>query len=617
MASELTKLLEKDEKTTSRRIYDSLVKSDKGGLMSERIFGIKTVKDQLIDAMYRASFVASQGYVPIVVLAGPSGSGKTELINFAISSYTKLIREGGENEQIHTLKIKGNRCPHNESIYGVLSDSLPFRINLNDANVGNTISGRKQLCASCAKGLEQLIGEANEVDIDNGEITTEKVFPSLVNLRLSDSSLANNFYTIVNNANRGILLISADKTEMSSITDEHIQFLSSLFDNNITNKLGEKVPLDMLVILHGNEKFIPEYKSDESANSNPLLDRFITVNVRRNLSYSEELRMYRSMKIPIKEGFPDAMKYVSMINVFSRIDDSYTDRDISANNNLLGLLDIYDSGRQVNFNELSKSMQEYIAGGDKKSSMDKRRIFEQAAKSLIYYPDSDGQIRISSGWSTGVSSRKIVHLLNSIDDKELNISDFERYLNEVSVEELSGVNEDKRRYVEDMIMSDIKTHIDYSKLQYSLRTEDDSPDHYIRLLEKHLSTAKTGQKKGIGYTLKSEAVEKADLDKLENHVDIKILEDIIEGYQDEEWPVSKAFLPRFIDVMRYCHRKSTSDANGAELIKNYTFREDDLYDEKSELHKYVKDRMKSDFGYSEKSAKEAIKIYREGYDYDY
>ena len=100
---------------------------------------------------------------------------------------------------------------------------------------------------------------------------------------------SDNFYKIANNANRGILLITADRTDiLSGVSKRTYQFLSNLYDNNLTDLEGNRLPLDMLGVIHGNEQFFSAGNDEKDTFSEPLRERLIRVDIRRNLSFSEE-----------------------------------------------------------------------------------------------------------------------------------------------------------------------------------------------------------------------------------------------------------------------------------------------------------------------------------------
>ncbi|MEM0143343.1 MAG: hypothetical protein QXL94_05275, partial [Candidatus Parvarchaeum sp.] len=283
----LESLVERDEESTAERVRKSA--------MSETafsgIFGIKDVKENLMNALEQASFISRQGYTPIILLIGPSGSGKTEIINSLVRAYKKY----SISHDLFTLNIDGTKCPYNENPYNIYRSVLPINSEKSDPSKAMNHK-RPEICYECESNLEKIIKDGK---VDEEKIKLERVFPQSSIVEFGDAFFLPEFINVMVNSNRSILTISADKSRLEDINPKAFQVLNNIYDNNFSDPVGNRIPLDSLIIMHSNETFM-ELDEERKRESRPLLERIIRVDIRRNLSYSEEMKIAEESNIPIK-----------------------------------------------------------------------------------------------------------------------------------------------------------------------------------------------------------------------------------------------------------------------------------------------------------------------------
>ena len=526
----LEELIRKNEKeeTTPQRVYNTI----KAAGITKSIRGIREVKEELLKALFKASYLSSRGYIPIVLLMGPSGSGKSDIIE-SIRKTVNMVEGIGADmiaKPIYTLSIEGKECPYREDPYNMLRTAFPFEYNLKIPASENVRKNGPETCSTCFDRLHKLVvDDTGRVDKESDlfRIVTP-TFSKNATIKLNTENLAEKFVRIAKNANRGILIITADKSELDQIPKETYQFLINLYDNDVSDEKGNRIPLDMLVIIHGNEGFLEEAKKKMN-ESRPLLERIITVKVRRNLSKSEEEKIYKQFNLPLGKTFPGAMGYLSLFNSLSRVGHDVRTTYKQKLDDVIELLDMYDSDK-LNLSgvpNISDSLRRFIIGSNLKP--------EDTVKSLIMSHDG-GYI---SGWSDGVSPRKVIDLLKSKDSEEFSYSDFSRFMKENN----ANIN-DVVLYVSSQIIADIRSKIDFSILSFLMKNETEPGfEYYKKRAEEFLAVDLHPDK-----LRDKEYLDKLnnDIDKLKRYIDIDKLKTISVKYAEKTASLSA---PSSIDLV--------------------------------------------------------------------
>lgn len=566
----------------------------------EGIYGIKDVKESLMNTLEQASFISRQGYTPIILLIGPSGSGKTELINSVVRSYKRYSRDN----KMFTIKINGARCPYNENPYNIYRSILPFDITEKFADkVMN--SKRPELCYRCEHNLEQMLGGDNKIEV-------ERIFPQSSTVEFGDNFLLPSFINVVRNSNRSILTISADKSRLEKINPKIFQLLNNIYDNNFSDATGNRVPLDSLIIMHSNEMFM-EISEEEKRESRPLLERIIRVDVRRNLSYSEEVKLSMELNIPVKKIVPNFLEYIAKLNVLSRISpDDINGSDNDDINNILELLDYYDSSRLKEFEmnmtqstsnflgRLLPDYSSYVFEGDKKDN----GYLRDAARSIIF--DSGNY---KSGWTTGISSRSISSVLdfNYMSNKSkdyLSFSDIAGYLNK-NMEKIDEQSYEKiQSYIDSLITNRVRSDIEYSVLSFYFGGHFKDYSEAISAYVNSLITVNQSQKfkDTNGY-----------LSEAGRYFDVEGLKDEINSFKEKTVPLGIVnFSAKFDKILDFLVSTQNDFVKKENKFKNFVGEYGKDIDRTSELYPYIRNFLKNNFGYFDEAVEEAFKIYKEG-----
>ena len=566
----------------------------------EGIYGIKDVKESLMNTLEQASFISRQGYTPIILLIGPSGSGKTELINSVVRSYKRYSRDN----KMFTIKINGAKCPYNENPYNIYRSILPFDITEKFADkVMN--SKRPELCYRCEHNLEQMLGGDNKIEV-------ERIFPQSSTVEFGDNFLLPSFINVVRNSNRSILTISADKSRLEKINPKIFQLLNNIYDNNFSDATGNRVPLDSLIIMHSNEMFM-EISEEEKRESRPLLERIIRVDVRRNLSYSEEVKLSMELNIPVKKIVPNFLEYIAKLNVLSRISpDDINGSDNDDINNILELLDYYDSSRLKEFEmnmtqstsnflgRLLPDYSSYVFEGDKKDN----GYLRDAARSIIF--DSGNY---KSGWTTGISSRSISSVLdfNYMSNKSkdyLSFSDIAGYLNK-NMEKIDEQSYEKiQSYIDSLITNRVRSDIEYSVLSFYFGGHFKDYSEAISAYVNSLITVNQSQKfkDTNGY-----------LSEAGRYFDVEGLKDEINSFKEKTVPLGIVnFSAKFDKILDFLVSTQNDFVKKENKFKNFVGEYGKDIDRTSELYPYIRNFLKNNFGYFDEAVEEAFKIYKEG-----
>ena len=618
MKGNLSDLLRTKETTVSGVLYDQLKKNNVfTSNVDNYVYGIRDVKENLLSAIFKAKILSENGYVPLVLLIGPSGSGKSELINFLNRSYYEAIKN---DSPLYTLNINGVECPHKENPFDILSDALPFEIELPDKGYQRTERRRpRYLCESCTKNLEKMLKDRQDqrIFLSDNNLGFSRIFPSEINMELNDKKLPDNFYKIANNANRGILLITADRTDiLSGVSKRTYQFLSNLYDNNLTDLEGNRLPLDMLGVIHGNEQFFSASNDEEDTFSEPLRERLIRVDIRRNLSFSEEEKIYNLLKIPFEKMFPNALRYISILNVLSRVNDSM----VSANNkevySMLSLLDIYDSGKSLKSDFYpTTELLEFVNVDEKTQTAKLDDLVKKKAFEIIIDRD-----QYKSGWSVGVSARGIYSLLKDGEKTQLSFSDFGGYINLLELDPIYGITAEKKNYINDLIVSDIRGTLDIGILSFLMKKEDKPFEYYVRVIEEGINSLLNPLE-----AIKPNAVEVSELssarETISKYVDLKRIEnkEAIQTYARRTFPNNGSGRIKFDEYLKFLYFENSARFEPDKpIILPGLAKGDVLYNthDISDMRKYLKDYTAKNFGYWDRCFEDAMKIHHTRKIYD-
>lgn len=603
-----------EEKTTSEIVSDTLSVSN----LSHGIRGLREVKQELVDVVTKAAFLSKQGYIPMVLLIGPSGSGKTAFVEAIKRLYYNRIKT---EEKIYTLEINGKTCLYKENAYNLMRSSLPF--STKNAKFWSFRRG-PELCAFCMTNLEKLVSQKMDAEaFPIGGVKFVQTFPQTATMQMNDEYMPDKFYNIAKNANRGLLLISADKSKLSSVSPRTYQFLVNLYDNTLSDMSGNRVPLDMLVVLNSNEEFFEALGSKHTAEtqesgSKPLKERLLVVRVRRNLSYSEEENIYKGLKLPINRTFPNALMYLAKANVLSRINlDSFKtkrerladstrssmqfptavhlqekigDPSVDRIDKVLTLLDMYETGSLRDNKKMTNALLNSLEEGDPYENIKN-----------ILKPDREYE----SGWETGLSSRMVTNQLCTREAGSFNFSDLNNYLSENAE---NGITDVKHSYLGKLITADVMSKMDYGILAYNFRSYSNDPEKLkksLKLLEEYLDF------------LAREELNKAEdrkfndpesiIPTLSDYIDISALKNNYNKYKERYAPIESDFKTDFMQLMEFIYRHDSSSS----IIKRDDKIDKELYDKKSDTYKFMQSFMAKQFGYDwDECFREALSIYK-------
>ena len=596
----LERLIENEEESTVDRIRKSIIAEN----AFNDIYGIKDVKENLMNALEQASFISRQGYTPIMLLIGPSGSGKTEIINSIVRAYKKYSMEN----EMFTLNINGAKCFYNENPYNLYRSILPIDIEKEGLNK-LTNHKRPDICYQCEHNLEHII-ESKKISPE--KIKLERIFPQSSIVEFGDSFLLPSFINVIMNSNRSILTISADKSRLENINPKVFQLLNNIYDNNFSDPVGNRIPLDSLIIMHSNEAFM-ELDEEQKRESRPLLERIIQIKVRRNLSYSQEKKLAEDSKIPVKNLVPNFLGYIAKLNVLSRIDsEELAAANDETINNILELLDYYDSSNikelekkmtQSMSNFLSKLLPDYSSYVSKKD-LEENKYIKDAAHTIIY----DNFNNYRSGWALGISSRSISSILdfNYVSNKSrdsLLFSDIASYINK-NEEKIDGnVYQEIKDYIDSIITEDVRFEIDYALLSFYF---GEHFNDYVNVISEYVDSiisVKQSQefKDTSGYL--TEAGRYFDVDGLKN----KII-----AFKFKKVPLGIVnYKTKFEDLLHFLVSTDGDFIKKENKFKSFIGESKKDIDRNSELYPYIKNFLITKRGYFDEAVEEAFKIYKE------
>ncbi len=608
----LDEVLERGEKTVPEIIYEAVKES---GLESA-VFGVKEVKSNVISALFKAAFLSRRGYIPMVLLTGPSASGKTEIIKAIRKLYYSYIRD---KRQLYTLQINNKTCPYNENPFNILRSNLPFDLELREKQKYTAGHGL-EICSTCVQNLSSLHMDKKsmrDMDIQKEDYYTKMVLakvkaapvlPKLSSMALGDAKFKEKFYEVIKNANRGVLLINADKSRVSEIVLSNYQFLIDMYDNNVYDPDGNHVPLDMLVIIHSNETFLEDLNGSDRKfeESRPLMDRIIDVKVRRNLSYTEEEKIYTASKLPFERVFPNAMKYLSILNVLSRLNpsdiaSSEDDYDDMQTDNMLDVLDLYDSGKleKLNSSDLSRGtfqlLQELV--------VNESDIEKGVLEGLIM----DEESKYRCGWSSGISARLVTELLSTgacNGNRGLTFLDFFRFIYD-NKSRMKESGDAVIGYMKRLVNADIRSSIDYALLKVAISINCEGRfGEYVKKLEEFISMDDSADPKAR----KPEDVKK-EMDKLPDIINVDLLRNTAKQYMEAKGYDDKKINIDLRELIKFAYRYNEENFD---FIKKDIINKEYLKDKKSVLYSSVKEIAEKEFGYWDTCFEQAIKVYGEG-----
>lgn len=584
------------EESTSEKIRKAILSQK---VPFEGIYGVSDVKENLMSALERASFISRQGYIPIILLIGPTGSGKTELINSIIRTYKQYTMEN----PIYTLDINDKKCPYNENPYNLYRSVLPQEIKL--SHMEDILSKylmtkkRPEICSQCENNLESITDKSKLILI-------KRIYPQSSIAELGEGILSPAFINVIKNSNRSILTISADKSRFEEINPKIFQLMNNVYDNNFSDVEGNRIPLDSMIIIHSNEGFM-DFSDDDENNSTPLLERIIRVDVRRNLSYSEEMKIIDEYDLPIKQAVPNFNEYISKINILSRLsEDVVNDLDENSLDNILELLDSYDSYRLDDFaRKMTKSTTKFIYSLFNESDKEKpeKKYLEHVAKTLI--TDESGY---KSGWSNGISSRAISGIIdfnyNSKNIKEnLLFSDIVAYLDKNKGKFTQDLYGEVNEYIGIKVLNDVKSDIDYAVLSFYFGEHFKDYTDRITSYFNYLINSNVAHefKDAEGYL--TEAARYFDLDILKNNS---------EKFKEEKIPLQTVnYFADFKTIFDFLVHQNNNFIKKESKFKSFMGQSGKDIDTTSELYPYIKNFLKSNLGYFDRATDEAFKIYKE------
>jgi GTPase SAR1 family protein len=610
----LERLVEADENPELIQREESTAEKIRKAVLLEKvpfegIYGIRDVKENLMDALERASLISRQGYTPIILLLGPSGSGKTELINSILKAYKYYAR----SNDIFTLKINGSTCPYNENPFNLYRSILPKGVELphDETVVSQSLMNKKrpEICRQCEHNLEKALKDGKNVS--SGEML-ERIYPQSSIVEFGDNILSPVFINVIKNSNRSILTISADKSRFEKINPQVFQLMNNVYDNNLSDTFGNRIPLDSLIIIHSNEGFMA-LPDDEKKESMPLLERIIRVDVRRNLSYSEEMKVIDEYNLPIKQMVPHFNEYIAKINVLSRLStEIFNEADQDGLEYIISLLDSYDSSRLEEFETmmtrntsdfLSKLLPDYNAYNSEKDKEDKRYLVD-AAKILIM-----GDFGYKSGWSDGISARAISSIIDfNYKSKNLKgsllFSDISAYLkkNEDRLDEY--IYGEIESYIDREISKNVESDIDYAVLSFYFK------DHF-----KDYTSAITAYFNSLINPNRSQEFKDTNgyLSDASRYFDVEMLKNEVTDFKKKMVPLGLVnYSADFRSIFDFLVHNDKNLIKKEGKFNAFLGESGKNIDKTSELYPYIKNFLSSNLGYFDDAVEEALKIYKEG-----
>lgn len=368
------------------------------------IRGLPEILEQMVERLYTSSLSFKSNQIPIILLVGPTGGGKTEMGRILEQGFTEELYEN-PRYTFEFKEINGKKnvlCPFTEDPINLFTSSyllIPRSIKEKFSQFAYN-----ELCPFCREKLEKIMREksgetTNYLELLNKNINVVRLQPkvAMVELASDGKKFSRIFKNALQKSNRGILHVNIDDRILDKIPSTNYQLMLSLADRKISLGDGSYFTPDIVVLLYANEKIL------ESLDKKPVLrDRILPVYMRRNLSYSEEEKIFKKMGLPFKHITPGGLRVLAKFSVGSRVHDA---SDITA---LRNRLEIFEKNEL--FQELTEKEKAFI---------------------LERLPQNDVP---KDGWSRGFSTRASIRFLYTITnepDQCLTLEEILKFLEEI------------------------------------------------------------------------------------------------------------------------------------------------------------------------------------------
>lgn len=355
--------------------------------------GLSDVLDSLANRVYQASLLYQKDQIPLILLVGPTGSGKTQIGRRLDDGF---IEDLGVTPK-YTFQFIENgparkRCPIQEEPLHLVTSKKALVPSVVRKQYSAFLLG--ELCPSCSDSFASVLIDTAKRNGENGDLETSeepnfsatldgivevvRVLPKTSVVELADKKFHEKFVDVVRNSNRGILHITIDDRDLNSVPDNNYQLLLNLADKRVPLADGSFITPDLTVLLYGNENILKDIIARPA-----FKDRILPVFVRRNLSFSEEEKIYSEANIPYGHFSPSLLSLVSKFAVGTRI-NLEDDADLEY---LIDLYERFDTNKSLKDDELK---------------MIKQRLRINSFDAPI------------DGWSEGFSARRMISDLHAL-----------------------------------------------------------------------------------------------------------------------------------------------------------------------------------------------------------
>lgn len=552
------------------------------------IYGLPEVKEELVKSLCLISKYYDNGNngIKILVMVGPSGSGKTEIGKFLDILYSSIVKKG----ELKTFYVVPHRnendryiCPFNDNPIAILTSIfLNLDTDLSEDRVNELRSKYNfEICYECKDFFRKYITSKKDI---LSEIYVVNIFPNIVSIDFSSPSLEENLKNIIKNSNRGILHINVDDFEKFGERYEvNLQKLMRIADWSLNFSDGTSLRIELLPIVYSTEKFLDVIRDKRS-----LQRRSLVIYVRRNLSYSNEVRIINKFGLPFEHFSPYSLQSYAKIIVSSRIDENNSD-DIKK------LVEIYE--KFENYEKLSES--------------DFARVRDRIINSK---PPKDG-------WKKGISSDKAFEILqkaslyrnkrcftdkdlfyiyeiNLIDKTDSDSSYVYEVFNHIRKNIFKDVIISFLMLVNNLTRNEIEENFEILRDLYRIKSGYTSIENLERLY---------GNDKRIDY-IKS-IIYRGEEEKVMDEIRAQLLLSNEVFSKIDEFVNSEKRIPSFFDILDKYPELIRSNENLRSFLP-WNQIESGLDEENKNKLKSLIERMKS-LGYCDECALDAIKIFTE------